>query len=651
MVYYKIAKINEYEGEVNMDKVSVTQNTTLGEIMNTPVGNDLLSKVFYSLGLNGTVITKTPLSKLKLSTIEKLSMGKLGSGFMDALINLLNSETEAPDMSDVPVQHKWWKEAVFYQIYPRSFKDSNGDGIGDLKGIISKLDYIKSLGVDAIWCSPIYDSPNDDNGYDIRDYRKIMTEFGTMEDFDVLLDKVHKRGMRLIMDLVINHSSDEHEWFKSSVNDPDSPYKDYYIWRDGDENTPPNNWDSIFSGSAWNYYPERKQWAMHLFSKKQIDFNWENEKLRKDLYDMINWWLDKGVDGFRLDVISFISKADGLPQGNALIGSLMGFKGVEHYFYGPRLHKYLKEMRANTFEKYDAFTVGECQGTGIEMSKLMTGDDRKELDVVFSFDHMDNPGKKRFQKYTYDLRPMAKELVKWQLNYGNHCWPVVFFENHDWPRMTSKVCPGGLYRDELSKLLAVLQMTFKGTPFIFQGQEIGMTNANFNSINQFRDVESLNLYKELIEKGKSASEAFDTVLAGSRDHARLPMQWDDTENAGFSDGKPWIQVNTNYRSVNVASQENDPHSVLNFYRFTAKLRHDNPALIYGDMKLCENKWSNALVYTRAYEGKEFFVEINLTPKHLVRSVSNEGYKLVKSNYSALASLLRPYEANIYVKKD
>ncbi|MFR2843884.1 MAG: alpha-glucosidase [Acutalibacteraceae bacterium] len=453
-----------------MQKWMVTKETKLKDVLKTPAGHDILAKAFYSLGLSEKILTATPLGSLKINSLKKLSFGKLDDGFINALLGLLNSETERPLDDHTPIVHKWWKEAVFYQIYPRSFKDSDGDGIGDINGIIEKLDYLKALGVDAIWCSPVYDSPNDDNGYDIRDYRKIMREFGTMEDFDRLLSEVHARNMRLIMDLVINHSSDEHEWFRSSATDPDSPYRDFYIWRKGKgDGIPPNNWDSIFSGPAWNYYPERGEWAMHLFCSKQMDFNWDNEAVRKELFQIANWWLEKGIDGFRLDVISFISKKEGLPDGNAVIGSLMGFKGCEHYFYGPHLHQYLRELREHSFGKFDAFTVGECQGTGLQMSRLMTGDDRGELDVVFSFDHMDNPGKQRFQDYRFDLRPMAKNLMEWQLEYGNHCWPTVFFENHDHPRMVSKIDPDGAYRCEIAKLLAMLQMTLKGTPFIYQG--------------------------------------------------------------------------------------------------------------------------------------------------------------------------------------
>ena len=626
----------------------VTKQTKLKDIVATPAGHDIIMKACTSMGLPGEILAKGPLSNLTLEKLNKISMGKIGDDFIDSIVTILNSEPDVPLMDDAPVEKKWWKEAVFYQIYPRSFKDSNGDGIGDLKGIIEKLDYLKELGVDAIWCSPIYDSPNDDNGYDIRNYNKIMEEFGTMKDFDKLLKEVHKRDMKLIMDLVINHSSDEHEWFVSSATDPDSPYKDYYIWRDGDENTPPNNWDSIFSGPAWNYYPERKQWALHLFSKKQMDFNWENENLRKDLYKMINGWLKKGVDGFRLDVISFISKTDGLPDSNPIIGSLMGVKGVEHYFYGPRLHKYLKELNENCFSKFDAFTVGECQGTGIEMSKLMTGDYRNELSVVFSFDHVENPGKKRFSVYKYDLRPMAKELVKWQLNYGNHCWPTVFVENHDLTRMTSKVCPEGYFRDEMSKLLAVLQMTFKGVPFIYQGQELGMTNANFGSMEDIRDVEAINYYKELTDKGVAPGEAFRDIRNGSRDNGRTPMCWTSEKNAGFTTGTPWIKVIDGYEKINAEVEDKDANSVLNFYRKMTKLRHENSTLVYGEFRLAKEKWNDVLAYYRTDENGTFFVELNLTAKIQKKPVCTNGFTLVATNVSAKRTdELVPFEANVY----
>ena len=631
-----------------MKSITVTKTTPIGEIIKTPAGHDILAKALYSVGMSLDILKKGPLAKLTLEKIQKISGGKIDDALVDSLLGILNSEQSVPLEDDAPIEKKWWKEAVFYQIYPRSFKDSNGDGIGDLKGIIEKLDYLKELGINAIWCSPIYDSPNDDNGYDIRDYRKIMKEFGTMKDFDKLLKEAHKRDIKLIMDLVINHSSDEHKWFKSSVSDPDSPYKDYYIWRDGDENTPPNNWDSIFSGSAWNYYPERKQWALHLFSSKQMDFNWENENLRKELYEMVNYWLDKGIDGFRLDVISFISKADGLPDGNEVIGSLMGVKGVEHYFYGPRLHEFLHELNVNTFGKYDAFTVGECQGTGIEMSKLMTGDYREELDVVFAFDHIENPGKSKFNKYKYDLRPMAKELVKWQLNYGNHCWPTVFFENHDTTRMASKVCPDGHFRNELSKLLALMQMTFKGVPFVYQGQEIGMTNGGFKSPYDFKDVESLNYFKEQTDKGMTRQQAYENLLAGSRDNCRMPMCWSAEENAGFTTGTPWLECMPGYEKINVEVQDKDEDSVLNFYRKMIALRHEIPTLVYGDFRLAKEKWSDVLAFYRIGEKDTYYIEINLTDKQVKKPVCTNGFELVISNIKANKNdLLVPFEANLY----
>ena len=631
-----------------MANIVVTKDTPLGEIMKTPAGHDIIMKALYSVGLSGGMLRKGPLSKLTLGKLQKLTAGKIDDSFIASLLGILNIEKDTPLGDDCEIEKKWWKEAVFYQIYPRSFKDSNGDGIGDIRGIIEKLDYLKELGVDAIWFSPMYDSPNDDNGYDIRDYEKIMEEFGTMEDFNELVEGLHKRDMKIIMDLVINHSSDEHEWFRSSVSDPDSPYKDYYIWRDGDDNTPPNNWDSIFSGSAWNYYPERKQWALHLFSKKQMDFNWENENLRKDLYAMINRWLDKGVDGFRLDVISFISKVDGLPDGDETVGALMGTKGVEHYFYGPRLHKYLHEMAENTFNKYDAFTVGECQGTGIEMSKLMTGDYRKELSVVFSFDHVENPGKKRFSEYRYDLRPMAKELVKWQLDYTNHCWPTVFFENHDTTRMTSKVCPEGYYRNEVSKLLGLMQMTLKGCPFVYQGQEIGMCNGSFSDMSQIRDVESLNYFRENVEKGEKPEKLRKEIFAGTRDNGRTPMCWTKGENAGFTTGTPWIKPIDECDRINVEVQDKDRFSVLNFYRDVIRLRHENPALVYGKFRLVNEKWNNVLAYYRIGEEGTFYIEMNLTDKLQKKPLMTNGFEKVLSNISTgREDKLVPYEANIY----
>ena len=417
----------------------ITKNSRIKEAYNTPVGRDIISKILMQANIKDKYVKGGIIGNLKLKTLSSLSRGKISEGFLDTFTNLLNRDASYDAPKDGEISHKWWKEAVFYQIYPRSFNDSNGDGIGDLRGIIEKLDYIKDLGVDAIWLSPIYDSPNDDNGYDIRDYRKIMKEFGTMDDFDELLKGIHDRGMRLIMDLVVNHTSDEHKWFKEALNNPDSPYRKYYYFREGKKDKAPNNWTSFFSGSAWNYYEDQELWALHLFSKKQMDLNWENEDLRKDVIDMIKFWLEKGVDGFRMDVINYISKDEGLPEGDKAIGELMGFTGIEHYFYGPKLHDYLKEIRKEAFDPFNAFSVGETPGLGMNMARMVTGEERGELDMVFSFDHLETPGHTRFDDYRYDLDYLKEYLHNWTTNYGNNCWQAFFYNNHDNPRMISKI--------------------------------------------------------------------------------------------------------------------------------------------------------------------------------------------------------------------
>jgi oligo-1,6-glucosidase len=500
----------------------------------------------------------------------------------------------------------WWKEAVFYQIYPRSFKDSNGDGIGDLKGITEKLDYLKKLGVDAIWLSPVYDSPNDDNGYDIWDYRKIMREFGSMQDFDQLLDQVHARDMRLIMDLVVNHTSDEHRWFKESLSEPSSKYGDYYIFR-----VKPNNWTSFFSGSAWNYYKERNQYALHLFSKKQMDLNWENPDVREEVKDLVKWWLHKGVDGFRMDVINYISKRPGLPDGDENIGKLMKFTGVEHYFYGPKLHKYLHELKKDAFMPYKAFSVGETPGVGMEMSKLLTGDYRQELDMVFSFDHLETPGHTRYDDYRYDLNYYKDYMIDWMENYGSHCQTSLFFENHDNPRMISKINPDPKYRVVIAKLLATMQMTLKGTPFVFQGQEIGMINQDFSSIDDLRDVEALNMYDEL-KDSMGEEVAFDRLIAGTRDHARTPMQWTSGKNEGFSEGTPWIKAGSDCSICNAQGEMKDEDSVWSYYKKIIKLRGNHKAFTYGTIEIVEKKNKDLFTYYRKEGEETFFVECHLT---------------------------------------
>ena len=620
----------------------LTNNSRIRDIYAHPVGRDVLRKVLLQLGRSDTIIRNPLVGSLKLKLLPKLTKGKVNDAFIMTLLELLNGEQDIPLKDEAHEMPAWWKEAVFYQIYPRSFKDSNGDGIGDLKGITEKLDYLCELGANAIWLSPVYDSPNDDNGYDIRDYRKIMAEFGTMEDFEELLKGVHSRGMRLIMDLVVNHTSDEHEWFKKAVEEPDSKYGDYYIFRDK-----PNNWTSFFSGSAWNFVEQRKQYALHLFSKKQMDLNWENPDVRAEVSEMVRWWLEKGVDGFRMDVVNYISKREGLPDGDELVGSLIGYTGMEHYYYGPRLHEYLHELKEKAFAPFNAFSVGETPGIGMEMSKLLTADYREELDMVFSFDQLETPGHVRFDDYQYDLNYFKAYMTDWMENYGSHCRMALFYENHDNPRMISKVNPNPIYRNVLAKLLATMQLTLKGTPFVFQGQELGMVNRAFTSIGELRDVESLNLYEELIQT-MSEEEAFKKILAGTRDHARVPMQWTDGANAGFSETSPWIDGGADHSACNAAAQLEGKDSVLNFYRTLIELRKEHEVLVYGDIRIVNKKEKNLFTYWRSNKSEAFFIECNLGSKMRERKDRLPNDVCVLSNYGDAPSLqLRPYEAVIW----
>lgn len=626
---------------------TITRSSRLKDVLSSPAGHDIIARLLYSLGIDEKAVSRGPIGNLSIGSLPKISFGKFDQAFLDALLTLLNSQAEYPEETPAKKEKKWWKEAVVYQVYPRSFRDSNGDGIGDIPGIIEKLDYLKDLGVGAIWLGPVFDSPNDDNGYDVRDYRKIQQEFGTMEDMDSLIREVHRRGMKLLIDLVLNHTSDEHAWFRKALEDPSSPCRDYYFFRRGGEKQIPNNWDSLFSGPAWRRFPEQEAWALHLFTKKQMDLNWDNPAVRRELAQIACWWLDKGVDGFRLDVISFISKDEGLPDGNPVIGQLMGFTGVEHYFHGPHLDQYLQQFRRESFGKYDSYTVGECAGNGIMLSRLLTGDDRGELDTVFNFDHCENPKRKRFDLYTFDLRPMARELLRWQTEYSPHCWPTVFFENHDLPRMTSKACPDGFCRKELAKLLATMEFTLRGTPYIYQGQELGMENCPFPSLGDFRDVETLNKYSELLGKGMSPRRAFRHILCGSRDNARTPMQWDDTRMAGFTDGpSSWIMVNPDHRDINVETEDGDPDSVLSYYRRMIRLRRGSDALIYGDF-FVGNSSRDVLVYERKGEDGRYVVELNLTPRFQKRTISLERLERILGNYEKTGQILHPFEANVY----
>lgn len=624
----------------------LTMNSRLKELYANPVGHDALSKILLQLDKSEKWLTNPIVGNLKLKTLAKFAGNRVDKSFFEVLLRLLNSEKDLPHADSGKIRPAWWKEAVFYQIYPRSFKDSNGDGIGDLGGIIEKLDYLQDLGVTALWLSPIYDSPNDDNGYDIRDYQAIMSEFGTMADFDCLLSELYQRGMRLIMDLVVNHTSDEHPWFVEALSNPDSKYRDYYFFRKSPENQPPNNWLSFFSGSAWNYYPNQEVWALHLFSKKQMDLNWDNPDVRKDITNMVNWWLDKGIDGFRLDVINYISKTEGLPEGNPMIHELMGYRGIENYFYGPHLHTYLNELKENAFLPHQAFSVGETPGVGMEMSKLLTADYRRELDMVFSFDQLETPGHVRFDDYRYDLNYLKTYLMDWMNNYPASCWMSLFYENHDNPRMISKVNPDSKYREVLAKLLATVQFSLKGTPFVFQGQEIGMVNQKFSSINQLRDVETLNLYQESCEK-MPAEDALAKVLAGSRDHARTPMQWNKEKFGGFTTGTPWIIGDDDYLTYNVEQEQSDENSIYHFYKKLIALRKQEFTLVYGDVEFVNSKEKNYFAYYRKWHGTVYFVECNLGTSPKKRSRIGQNGRLILSNVSKQEEQMAAYETAIY----
>ena len=623
----------------------LTLNDRVKDLYRNPVGKDVIDKLLLQIGWSRKAIDNPVIGNIRLKDLPGLTLGKIDEALLVSLIELFNSEPDVPLNLNDPVRKMWWKEAVFYQVYPRSFKDSNGDGVGDLRGIITKLDYLKSLGLDAIWLSPIYDSPNDDNGYDIRDYNKIQAEFGTMGDFEELLKGIHDRGMKLIMDLVVNHTSDEHEWYQKAIQNKETDYSDYYIFQDK-----PNNWKSFFGGSAWNYVESRDQYALHLFSRKQMDLNWDNPAVREEIIKMVKGWLEKGVDGFRMDVINLISKKEGLPDGNRLIGDLIGFSGIEHYFYGPRLHEYLRELREKAFEPYQAFSIGETPGIGLETGKLLTAESRKELDMIFSFDHLENPGKIRLDDYRYDLNYYKQHLIERLRNIPNECRMSLFYENHDNPRMISKVDPDPLYRPVLAKLLAVMQLTLKGTPFLFQGQELGMVNQKFNSIEEIRDVESLNYFSEKL-KEMNEEAAFQSVLSGTRDHARTPLQWSSAKYGGFSTAEPWIIPDGDYVKWNAEDQNVDPDSVLNFYRLLIRLRKQNDCLIYGEIRITNQKVRDLFTYYRMYEGKIFYIECNLSRREIRRKRPPHGLTRLVSNYpDQPANKLRPYEAIVWKVK-
>ncbi len=550
----------------------------------------------------------------------------------------------------------WWKEAVIYQIYPRSFMDSNGDGIGDIKGITSRLDYLKYLGVDVIWLSPIYKSPNDDNGYDISDYQAIMDEFGTMEDFDEMLSQAHKRGLRIIMDLVVNHTSDEHKWFMESRKSKDNEYRDYYIWRDGkDAETPPNNWGSCFGGSAWQYDETTGMYYLHLFSKKQPDLNWDNPNVRKDVFDMMTWWCDKGIDGFRMDVISMISKTKEMPDGPAA-----DFYGdySPYCVHGPNIHKYLREMNEKVLSKYDIMTVGETPGVTTELAKQYAGEDGRELNMVFHFEHVDNHGKYgKWDDQKWQLTKLKKILNHWQTELYGKAWNSLFWDNHDQPRAVSRFGDDReQYRDISAKMLATCLHMMQGTPYIYQGEELGMTNYPFQSPADFRDIESINAYDEWCSSGRVSHEDFwPCITFRSRDNARTPVQWDDSDQAGFTSGTPWIAVNPNYKEINAKAETKDPNSVFHYYKKLIALRKENPIMVYGRYEPMLEDSEELFVFTRTLDDKKLLAVCNFTDQDTGFTIPEEfvGSSCLIANmeddYNKAVMTLKPYEAFVLMK--
>lgn len=530
----------------------------------------------------------------------------------------------------------WWKNSVVYQIYPRSFMDSNDDGIGDLQGIISKLDYLKDLGVDVIWLSPCYESPNDDNGYDISDYQGIMKEFGSMNDWEQMIEQMHIRGIKLIMDLVVNHTSDEHKWFKESRKSKDNEYREYYIWRKGKKDREPNNWTSFFGGSAWQYDEVTDEYYLHLFSKKQPDLNWENEKLRQEIYDMMSWWLKKGVDGFRMDVINVISKTEGLPSA----GDENEYTSGEEYFInGPRVHEFLQEMNEKVFSKYNILTVGETINITTDDAIMYTDENRDELNMLFSFElvDIDNGNGGKWDRRPFNMPKFKEVIVKWQNALSNVGWNSLFLNNHDMARLVSRFGNDTEYRIESAKMFATVMHLLKGTPYIYQGEEIGMTNVKFDTISDYRDIETLNFYNENSRIGVDEEKIMGMIHMSSRDNARTPMQWDSSKNAGFTSGIPWIKVNSNYHEINVENSNNDSNSILSYYKELIAFRKNNTIVVHGDFTeiACDN--DNVFAYTRKYNDETLVIISNSCQKEVVTKLSLDKnwltYEVVLNNYN------------------
>lgn len=555
------------------------------------------------------------------------------------------------------MEKKWWKESVVYQIYPRSFMDSNGDGIGDLNGITSRLEYIKDLGANVIWISPFYKSPNKDNGYDISDYQDIMDEFGTMEDFDRLLTRAHELGLKIVIDLVVNHTSDQHKWFLESRKSKDNPYRDYYIWKDPVDGHEPTNWGAYFSGSTWKFCEETGQYYLHQFVPEQPDLNWENPVVRKEIYDMMKWWCDKGIDGFRMDVISLISKPEVYEDGPT--------EPWEKYCFcerltanGHRVHEFLQEMNREVLSKYDLITVGETTGATIEEAKKYAGFETNELNMIFQFEHMllENDKHGKWTDNPLYLPALKKSLSAWQMELEGCGWNSLYWNNHDQPRIVSRWGNDSEeYREISAKMLGTCLHMMQGTPYIYQGEELGMTNMRFTDIAQTDDIEEKNIYKDLVidEPVYTHEQMMKIISMKGRDNARTPMQWDDSINGGFTTGTPWFASNPNYVNINASSQVNDPESIYNYYKNLIKLRHENDIIVYGRYDVLELDSEDLFIYTRILDDKKLLVICNFTDKDIelpteIVEMTKKNQGILVSNYKKNAvTSVAPYEAVVY----
>lgn len=556
------------------------------------------------------------------------------------------------------MEKKWWKESVVYQIYPKSFKDSNGDGIGDIKGIIEKLDYLKELGVNVLWISPMLESPQDDNGYDISDYRRIYEDYGTMEDYEEMLSEAHKRDIKVLMDLVVNHTSDEHNWFIESRKSKDNPYRDYYIWKDPVNGKEPNTWGGVFGGSAWEYDEKTQRYYLHLFSKKQPDLNWENEKVRREVYDMMTFWCEKGIDGFRMDVISMISKNQAFPDGEVKNGLYGDFN--PYCVHGPRIHEFLQEMNKEVLSRYDIMTVGETSGVTIEEAQKYAGEDRNELNMVFQFEHVEDAcgdhGKWTTAKFNF--RDFKKTMIKWQEELQGKAWNSLFLGNHDQPRSVSRFGNDNpAYRETSAKMLATCLHMMQGTPYVYQGEELGMTNAYFDKLEDYRDIESINFFTELTEAGIMTPEyMMKCLMLRSRDNARTPMQWNASVQGGFTSGKPWIRINPNYKEINAVQQLGDPDSVFHYYQKLIRLRKEKDIIVYGDFEaLCRDD-DKIFAYTRKLDQKKLLTVCNFSDQDAEMEIPEEfaGAQCLITNLGRTVFdrnfVLRPYEAFVLYKE-